>query len=246
MRPKVAKTTLACCVILACVVVPSADGGAQVIRAGPPTCKAVAVTFDMCPVREGTGYDGPLIQMLIERRIPATFFLSGRWIATHEAEVRALLAVPFFEIGTHGQVHAHLPSLDGDHQRAEIRRPVLLLQERFGHRGSLFRPPYGEYDDTTVEIARELGLRFILWNVVSGDPDPRLSQAQMLEDLRARVRNGSIIVFHANGKGRHTRSVVEDLAQEWNVKKGLQPVTVTELLHQCPDMTSHGYDERIR
>jgi peptidoglycan/xylan/chitin deacetylase (PgdA/CDA1 family) len=245
MWPNIVKTKLALCVLLVSAVLPPGDGAAQVIRSGPANCKAVALTFDMCPVREGTGYDGPLIQMLVERRLPATFFLSGRWIATHEAEVRALLAVPFFEIGTHGQVHAHLPALDADRQRAEIRRPVQLLQERFGHRGSLFRPPFGEYDDTTVEIARELGLRFILWNVVSGDPDPRLSQPQMLEDLRARVRNGSIIVFHANGKGPHTRAVVEDLSQELIVKKGLQPVTVTELLDQCPDITAHGPNERI-
>ena len=198
----------------------------------------MALTFDMCPVREGVGYDSLLIDMLTERRIPATFFLSGRWIVKHEAEVKALLTVPFFEIGTHGQIHAHLPSLDADRQRAEINGPVLTLQKRYGYRGALFRPPYGEYDETTVEIARALGLRVILWNVVSGDPDPRLSPDRMLEDLRARVRNGSIVVFHANGKGLHTRAVVEELSQEL-LKKGLHPVTVTELLGQCNVSADH-------
>jgi peptidoglycan/xylan/chitin deacetylase (PgdA/CDA1 family) len=148
------------------------------------------------------------------------------------------LTVPFFEIGTHGQIHAHLPSLDADRQRAEINGPVLTLQKRYGYRGALFRPPYGEYDETTVEIARALGLRVILWNVVSGDPDPRLSPDRMLEDLRARVRNGSIVVFHANGKGLHTRAVVEELSQEL-LKKGLHPVTVTELLGQCDVSADH-------
>lgn len=55
---------------------------------------------------------------------------------------------------------------------------------------------------------------------------------QMLEELRARVRGGSVVVFHANGKGRHTRAVVEELSQEL-LKKGLQPVTVSELLGRC-------------
>ena len=50
----------------------------QVIRSGPPACRGVALTFDMCPVREGSGYDEGLVRMLIERHIPATFFLSGR------------------------------------------------------------------------------------------------------------------------------------------------------------------------
>ena len=230
------------CVLLAGVGWPLTDGTAQVITSGPSGCKAVALTFDMCPVREGGGYDAPLIDLLIERRIPATFFLSGRWIATHEAEVKGLLAVPFFEIGTHGQVHAHLPRLDVDRQWAEILGPVVLLEKRFGYRGTLFRPPYGEYDDTTVETARALGLRFILWNVVSGDPDPHLSQARMLDELSATVRQGSIIVFHANGKGRHTRVVVDELLRELLPRKGLRPVTVTELLDRCDVSPSHAGD----
>jgi peptidoglycan/xylan/chitin deacetylase (PgdA/CDA1 family) len=216
------------------LIVLSGDGTAQVIRSGPTGCKAVAITFDMCPVRDGSGYDAPLIDMLIERRIPATFFLSGRWVATHDTETRALLAVPFFEIGTHGQIHAHLPLLEKDSQRREIEEAVKLVQTRYGHRASLFRPPYGEYDETTVEAVQALGLRFILWNAVSGDPDPTLSRARMLKHLHASVHDGSIIVFHANGKGRHTRTVVEDFSQEL-AAKGLRPVTVSTLLDACQD-----------
>lgn len=211
------------------------EGATQVVRSGPGTCRAVAFTFDMCPVREGSGYDAPLIATLIEHRIPATFFLSGRWMATHGEQVRALLAVPFFEVGTHGQVHAHLPMLDAAHQRDEIWKPVELLRTRYGRQTGLFRPPYGEYDDNTVEAVRALGLRFILWNLVSGDPDPQLSRERMFERLKASVRNGSMIVFHANGKGRHTRGLVEDLYQELALTKGFRPVTVTELLERCDD-----------
>src|SRR5207244_6452862 len=140
------KRTLAVCALLVSIVVPAA-GMAQVIRSGPPGCKAVALTFDMCPVREGSGFDASLIGMLTEHRIPATFFLSGRWIATHEAQVKALLSVPFFEIGTHGQVHAHLPALDADRQRAEISGPVRTLEQRVGHRDFLLRPPFGKSDN---------------------------------------------------------------------------------------------------
>ncbi|MBM4124237.1 MAG: hypothetical protein FJ246_04690, partial [Nitrospira sp.] len=209
------------------------NASAQVIRSGPSSCHAIALTFDLCPVREGSGYDAALIQTLIDRHIPATFFLSGRWMSKHDAEVRALLAVPFFELGTHGQAHAHLPLLEEDRQRAEIQDAVALFEARHGQHLSLFRPPYGEYDDRTVEIVRALGLRFILWSVVSGDPDPLLSRTKMVERLKAGTRNGSVIVFHANGKGKHTKEAVEDLYQELIIPKGLQPVTVSTLLGRC-------------
>ncbi|MFM8551438.1 MAG: polysaccharide deacetylase family protein [Nitrospiraceae bacterium] len=206
---------------------------AQVVRSGPPTCKAIALTFDLCPVRNGRGYDEPLITTLIEQRIPATFFMSGRWIERHETEVRALQAVPFFEIGTHGQVHAHLPQLDDAQQRTEIAGAVQLLKTRYGIDAPLFRPPYGEFNDVTVEVVRALGLRFILWDRISGDPDPTLSREQIVERLTAMARNGNIIVLHANGKGLHTKEVVEDLYRDLVVARGFQPVTVSQLLDQC-------------
>jgi peptidoglycan/xylan/chitin deacetylase (PgdA/CDA1 family) len=205
---------------------------AQVITAGPPACKAIALTFDMCPVRGGPGYDMSLIDMLTQRHIPATFFLSGRWIVAHPSEVGTLLTVPFFDIGTHGQNHAHLPALEAAQQRAEILGPVTLLQKRFGRQTILFRPPYGAYDETTVAEARSLGLRLILWSAVSGDPDPSLSRAHIVQDLSWRIRDGSILVFHANGRGLHTREVVEDLVDVVH-RKGLRPVTITDMLDTC-------------
>lgn len=214
----------------------AAERPAQVTRAGSPTCKAIALTFDMCPVRAqtGSGYDANLVDTLIANRVPATFFLSGRWITNHDAEVRGLLSVPFFEIGTHGQDHKHLDRLDAGQQEAEILGPVTLLQTRYGRTTRLFRPPYGEFNDLTVEAVRALGLWFILWNVVSGDPDPGLSRQRMVAHLHGAIRNGSIVVFHANGRGRLTREVVEEVYRDLIVPKGLQPVTVTTLLERCP------------
>jgi peptidoglycan-N-acetylglucosamine deacetylase len=214
-------------------------GHAEVIRGGPRSCKAVALTFDMCPVREGSGYDEPLVRTLIEKQIPATFFLSGRWMAKHEAEVRALLAVPFFEVGTHGHMHAHLSELDDEQQRHEIMQPVTLLRNRYGHNTTLFRPPYGEYNEATIHLAEVLGLRFILWNVVSGDPDPHLSGAEIFNTVKSRARSGSIVVMHANGKGRYTRQVIDALYEDLIVRQGYHPVTVSTLLDQCSLSLSH-------
>src|SRR5574340_86525 len=105
---------------------------AQVIKAGPPSCPAVALTYDLCPVRMASGFDTELIDFLIANKIPATFFMSGRWMARHGAEVKRLLAVPFFEIGTHGEVHAHLPMQEREEQQQEIMGPVRLLKAKYG------------------------------------------------------------------------------------------------------------------
>ncbi|MGE0643491.1 MAG: polysaccharide deacetylase family protein [Nitrospira sp.] len=212
----------------------STDSLAQVIKSGPPTCPAVALTFDLCPVQKGPGYDQPLIDYLVTHHIPATFFMSGNWMAKHEAQVDHLLGTRFFEIGTHGAIHAHLPMHDAESQRTEMLRPVTFLREHFAHTATLFRPPYGEYDGVTVAIANLLGLQFIQWNIESGDPDPTLSAEQILANVAKRAKPGSIIVFHANGKGKYTKQVIEQLTTEVLPKKGLRPMTVSELLNCSP------------
>ena len=203
---------------------------AQVIKAGPPSCPAVALTYDLCPVRTASGFDRELIDFLIANKIPATFFMSGRWMNKHDAEVKELLAVPFFEIGTHGEVHAHLPMHEMEEQQREILGPVRVLKTKYGRSTTLFRPPYGEYNDQTVEAVKDLGLRFILWNIESGDPDPTLSAGVILARVQQRMKPGSVIVLHANGKGKHTREVTETLATTLLSAKGLTPMTVSDLL----------------
>ena len=90
---------------------------------------------------------------------------------------------------------------NADEQRTEIMGPVKLLSEHYAHEAVLFRPPFGEYNDVTVDIVRALGLRLIQWNIESGDPDPMLSVEQIVTRIDKRARRGSIVVLHANGKG---------------------------------------------
>jgi peptidoglycan/xylan/chitin deacetylase (PgdA/CDA1 family) len=208
----------------------SAPSWAEVVRSGPPVCPTIALTFDLCPVRKGEGYDKALVDYLIDHKIPATFFMSGRWIAKHDPEVEQLLGIGFFEVGTHGEVHAHLPMQNADEQRDEILGPIKVLNEHYAHEAVLFRPPFGEYNDVTVDVVRALGLRFIQWNIESGDPDPRLSAEQIVARIEKRAKGGSIVVLHANGKGKHTRQVVQRLTTEVLPRKGLTPTTVSDLL----------------
>jgi len=231
MQTRFASGKLCLALTMLCVMAMPSFTEAQVIKSGPPSCPGVALTFDLCPVRNGTGYDQALIDYLIEQKIPATFFMSGKWIMKHDRQVKALLQVPFFEVGTHGEVHAHMPLHSAEEQKQEILGPVRLLKANYNHDATLFRPPYGEFNDDTVNVTRSLGLQFILWDVVSGDPDPTLTANQIEGRLKRYVRKGSVIVMHANGKGKHTHEAVQDLQTHLLPERHLIPMTVSDLLH---------------
>jgi hypothetical protein len=65
---------------------------------------------------------------------------------------------------------------------------------------------------------------------VSGDPDPTLTAGQIEGRLKRFIRKGSVIVMHANGKGKHTHEAVQDLHQHLLPQRNLTPMTVSDLL----------------
>ena len=101
----------------------------SVVRSGVTGCRRIALTFDLCPVRDPHGFDDALVELLVRTKTPATFFPSGRWMAKHDDHVAELLAVPFFELGTHGATHAHLKKLDAAGQEEEIASAVKQLAD---------------------------------------------------------------------------------------------------------------------
>ena len=66
--------------------------------------KIMALTFDVC----GGECDRALVRTLISGRVPATLFLSGKWLRTHQQEAHELAANSLFLIANHGYEHKPL------------------------------------------------------------------------------------------------------------------------------------------
>jgi peptidoglycan/xylan/chitin deacetylase (PgdA/CDA1 family) len=215
----------------------------------PPGRKLIALTFDLCEQPgEVAGYDGAIVDYLRKEHVKATFFAGGKWLRSHEERARQLMADPLFEIGNHAEAHRNLRELDGERLTAEIagpQRAYEAIRERLvatqcvkaasgdmppiAPRMGLFRFPYGACNDRALQAVRDQGLRAIQWDLATGDPAPLQSAKAIARLLTARVRPGSIIVGHANGKGWHTAEALP-LAIPKLRSMGFEFVTVSELL----------------
>jgi peptidoglycan/xylan/chitin deacetylase (PgdA/CDA1 family) len=160
---------------------------------------------------------------------PATFFLGGDWIRTHPDETRQLAANPRFELANHSWSHPNLPDLDDEAIEEEILRTQAILYETTGRLNRLFRLPYGRYDDRVLQVAARNGLHTIQWDVVTADPDPTVSAAQIERTVRNKVAGGSIIIMHANGLGWNTGAALPEVIA-WLRAEGYTLVTVSEML----------------
>jgi peptidoglycan/xylan/chitin deacetylase (PgdA/CDA1 family) len=123
---------------------------------------------------------------------------------SHPSETRRIASNPLFEIGSHSYIHPHMTRVSVERMRAELTRTQDVMFRLTGRRGKLFRPPYGEYDDTLINVATSLGLQTITWSVVTGDPDKHVNARSIVSTVLHRSKSGSIIIMHVNGRGWHT------------------------------------------
>lgn len=210
---------------------PAEAAPAELVTHGPRERAQVALTFDVCqtPGRP-SGYDRALVELLRREQVPATFFIGGDWLQTHPAEGRELAGVDFFELANHSWSHPDLRHSDAATIAREIARTETALAKLSGRESShLFRLPFGYYDRAVLQAVAATGMRVIQWDVVSGDPDPQVTAAAMTKEVLGRVRGGSIIIFHANGRGRHTAAALPTILAGLRAR-GLEPVTVSRLL----------------
>ncbi len=217
----------------------------------PPGQKLVALTFDLCETRhEVAGYQGGIVDYLRENNVKATFFAGGKWLLTHRERAEQLMSDPLFQVANHGWEHQNLRRLTGTALKAEIenaqlayedvragleakqciaRDAVTLAAARAPKRMNYLRFPYGACNPASLEAVAQEGLVAIQWDVAAGDPAPGESAAQMARVVLASVQPGSIVIFHANGRGWHTDAALPKIVSQLKAQ-GYEFVTIPELL----------------
>ncbi len=194
-----------------------------------PHVPVVALTFDVCPRHAGPGIDTAIVRILRDSLVPATFFVSGDWLLKHAAAFPLLSSLPGSEIANHTMTHPHLPLLSPDSIRWELAETQRLLSQHVPHPAPYFRPPFGETDPMVDSVAASLGIRMIMFDIASGDPDPTFDAARLHRSVVPRVRPGSIVVMHINGGGRHTAEALPSIIRDIR-RRGFILGTVSDVL----------------
>jgi len=210
-------------------------GVARAATAPPPVARVetsepvAALTFDACATKgQANGFDQAVFEILEREQVPATVFLSGRWIETHPDAARALAADPLIEIGNHTWDHPHLSRLSPERIGDEIDRTDAAISA-LGRTPVALRPPFGEWSREVVRVAETRSLPVVLWDVVSGDVDGIVPAARIVSTVTTAVRPGSIVIFHINGRGRFTKDALPAIIANLR-DRGFRFVTLSQLL----------------
>ncbi|MEG1441599.1 MAG: polysaccharide deacetylase family protein [Oscillospiraceae bacterium] len=153
--------------------------------------KTISISFDAAWGNEDTG---KLIEILNKYNVKATFFLVGGWVDNYPESVKEL-ANAGHEIMNHSSTHPHMTQLSKEKMKQEVEDCGKKIESITGVKPTLFRPPYGDYNNDLVGAMREINYHTIQWSVDSLDWK-NLSASEICERVLTRVKPGSIVLFH--------------------------------------------------
>ena len=195
-----------CCVLAlltVCYAGPWQSGATEVLaikRELPVYCVerediVITVSFD---ASWGGSQTMKILDLLDEYEAKATFFLVGIWVDKYPELVKEIHARGH-EIGNHSDTHPQMSKLSESQIRQELKGMSDKVEALTGQRPTLFRPPYGDYDNKVVTVARAEGYEVVQWSVDSLDWKNK-GVEDLIRRATAKVEKGDIILFHNDSK----------------------------------------------
>ena len=230
-------TVLAAALILWTVNSPAIVGASATERQLPIYCvqrddRKIAISFDAAWGNEDTG---SLINILSSYGVRTTFFVVGDWAERYPESVRALHEAGH-EVMSHSSHHDHFSMMSAEQIAADLRETNRKIAACTGTEPTLFRCPYGEYDDHVIQTVKSLDMTAIQWSVDSLDWKG-ISADEICDRVLKRVEPGSIVLFH--NAAEHTPEalprIIETLQSE-----GYEIVPVSELILQGEYRIDHA------
>ena len=185
--------------------------------------KKVALTFDAA---WGSDKTEKIVEILKTNNVGGTFFLVGFWIDANADKVK-MIDEAGIDIGTHSSTHPKMSTLSREKIREELESSCSSIKSITGKDVKFFRPPFGDYNDSLIEIAGSLGLKTIQWDVDTLDWKG-ISADEILSRVKAGVKNGSIILCHNNSD--HILDALP-LIIEYLKANGYSMVNISELVY---------------
>lgn len=168
-----------------------------------------------------------ILKTLEENQCKITFFMVGDWIEKYPEAVKKV-DLAECEIASHSNTHPHVNNLSYEENIKEIEESNKKIEALTGKTTKLYRPPYGEYNNTVIKAATDKGYYPIQWSLDTLDYTG-LTETQMWDRLKNKLGAGDIILMH-NGT-KHTAESLDGLIKKIK-EKGYNIVTVSELIYK--------------
>jgi len=149
----------------------------------------VGITYDDGP----TSNTSTLVSLLQQNNLtPVTWFNWGEHVANNSGLISQELSVG--EVQNHSYTHPHMSSYSYQQISSELSQTSQAIQSAGASTPTLYRPPYGELNSTIQQVAQDLGMGLVTWDVDSQDWNGASSSA--IVSAANQLQDGEVILMH--------------------------------------------------
>ena len=186
--------------------------------------KKIAISFDCA---WGVDHTEKLLAYMAEYNVRCTFFAVQFWVEKYPQYVQKIVEAGH-EMGTHSRTHSYMSKLSKTQIQDELTTSKEAIEKLTNKKVTLFRPPYGDYNNLLIDTCKEMGIFPIQWDVDSLDWK-NLSAQEIASRVVAGAKNGSIILCHNNGM--HTAEALPIIFSTLQ-DRGFTFVPISELIYK--------------
>lgn len=186
----------------------------------------IAISFD---ASWGGSQTMEILDILDRYGIKTTFFLVGIWVDKYPELVKEISARGH-EIGNHSDSHPKMSTLSDEKIRTELSGVSDKIEALTGKRPTLFRPPYGDYNNKVVTVSRAEGYECVQWSVDSLDWKNR-GVEDMVKRATTGVQKGDIVLFHNDSQ--YITQALPTILESYQ-QQGFKVIPVGEILLDGP------------
>lgn len=192
----------------------------------------IGISFD---ATWGAEHTEQILATLEKHQVKATFFLTNIWLKEYP-DMAKKIADAGHEIAMHSVSHPHMNDLSQEQIKTELIDNQAMIKEVTGYQAELFRFPFGEYNNQSVNIVKELGFYPIQWSIDSLDWKKEMTKEDIVARVTKDLHNGAIILCHNNGV--YTAEALDDILTN-AASKGYQVMPVGEVIYKGEYITDH-------
>jgi len=166
---------------------------------GDASQKELYLTFDN---GYENGYTARILDTLKEKKVPATFFVTGHYVKTQEDLLKRMAAEGHI-IGNHSWNHPDVTTISAEKLTEELERVKKEVARITGQQEMKYlRTPRGIFDERSLAVSKQLGYTNVFWSLAYMDWDVKSQRGAQyaFDKVTAQLHPGAVILLHSISK----------------------------------------------
>ncbi|MCC0566775.1 MULTISPECIES: delta-lactam-biosynthetic de-N-acetylase [Brevibacillus] len=168
----------------------------EAIFLGDTSKKELFLTFDN---GYENGFTPRILDILKEKKVPATFFVTGHYVKDQPELLKRMTAEGHI-IGNHSWSHPDMTQISNERIKEELDKVKQAVAEVTGQKEMAFlRPPRGIFSDRTLAVSKKLGYTNVFWSIAYKDWDTKAQKGwkYAYDSVLAQLHPGAVILLHS-------------------------------------------------